>query len=62
MINKDNLIYFIAFGPIVGSSIGIILSLFFHSIQMVYFISGGAILGFLLGTFIYSILSSPDDN
>lgn len=61
MKNKDNLIYFIAFGPIVGIAAGIILSLFFRSIQMVYFISAGTTIGFAIGTFLYSILSSRDE-
>lgn len=54
-------VYFIAFGPVTGSALGIILSLFFQSATMVFWISGGASVGLLIGIIFYSIYQNEEN-
>lgn len=59
--NQEWPVYFIALGPVTGNAIGIILSLFFRSVNMAFWISGGATAGLLIGVILYSVYQNEDN-
>lgn len=62
--NKMGPVYFISLGPVTGSALGLLISLFFPSLTLPMGIALGAGLGLLLGTMLFNIFHKieEDDN
>ncbi|MFC6463682.1 hypothetical protein ACFP65_01505 [Marinilactibacillus sp. GCM10026970] len=58
--NEDRAIYFLAFGPLIGTVLGLVLHLFFRDIPLIVFMSIGPGIGLLAGTTGYAIFKNKD--
>lgn len=60
--NKMGPVYFISLGPVTGSALGIIVSLFFPSLTLSMGIALGAAGGLLAGTMLFNIFHKVEED
>lgn len=60
--NKMGPVYFISLGPVTGSALGILISLFFPSLTLSMGIALGTAFGLLTGTMLFNLFHKIDDD
>ncbi|MCC5890666.1 MAG: hypothetical protein JJU01_08845 [Alkalibacterium sp.] len=55
-------VYFISLGPVTGSAIGILVSLFIPSLPLAMGVGLGAALGLLIGTMLFNLFNKTDES
>lgn len=58
--NEDRGIYFLAFGPLIGTVLGLLLNLVFQNVPLIFFVGVGPAVGLLIGSVMYALFNNKD--
>ncbi|WP_225743276.1 hypothetical protein [Marinilactibacillus sp. Marseille-P9653] len=58
--NEDRAIYFLAFGPLIGTVLGLLLNLVFRNVPLIFFLGIGPAIGLLGGSVLYAFFNNKD--